>query len=298
MSGASLFRLLLLSAIWGGSFMFMRIAVPTLGPVMLMAFRFAAATAFLTVVVLALRRPRPSRRYWRNYAVQGILGAVIPFFLYGFAAKTLPASILSVLNATAPIWGAVLGAIFARHRPTPTTLAGLALGVLGVAILVGLDPSMLRPGAGLAVAAAAGATFCYSLVSFLIKREMMLDPLATALGCMAVSLAASLPFVPFFWPAEMPSLGVLASAVTLGVVCSGLAYQVYFRLIADIGAASALCVTFLIPVFGVLWGAVFLGEHVGLNTIIGAGVTIAGTMLVTGFRPRWTRGTTKTEAAA
>lgn len=286
MTGASLFRLIALSAIWGGSFLFIRVSAPALGPIALMMLRFAAATAFLLLVTLALKRQLPLRAYWKNYAFQGLVGATIPFFLFGYAAQTLPASIMAILNATAPIWGALLGAVFGKHKTTPTTLVGLALGVAGVALLVGLDASMLNPDAGMAVAAVLGATLCYSIVTLNVRRELMLDPLSTALGTMAVSALAVMPLAPFYWPAEAPSLLVTASALTLGVLCSGVAYLMYFRLIADVGPAPALTVTFLIPLFGVVWGALFLGEDLGWHTLAGSLVTVTGTALVTGFRPR------------
>lgn len=287
MSTASLFRLIALSAIWGASFLFIRISAPVLGPIMLMALRFAAAASFLLLITLLLRRKMPQRAYWKSYVFQGLVGATIPFFMFGYAAQTLPASTLAILNATAPIWGALLGAVFGRHRMTLNAALGLALGVAGVGVLVGFDASMMSPHAGMAVAAVLGATLCYSIVTLNVKRELMLDPLSTALGTMAVSALAVAPMAPFFWPAEMPSLLVTGSALTLGVVCSGLAYLMYFRLIADVGPAPALTVTFLIPVFGVLWGALFLGESVGWHTLAGSLITITGTALVTGFRPRW-----------
>lgn len=289
MSTASLLRLLTLSAIWGSSFMFMRISAPVLGPITLMAGRFACATLFLWIVATTLRRAITLRPHMRNYAVQGILSATLPFLMFGYAAQTLPASILSVLNATAPIWGAILGAAINGHRPSRSALLGLALGVSGVGILVGFDPSMLQAGAGLAALAAVGATFCYSASAIYVQRNPITDPLTTALGCMLVSTIAVTPVAPFFLPTAMPSTLVIASVLILGIVCSGIAYLIYFRLIADIGPASALTVTFLIPVFGIMWGAVFLNEHLGWNTLIGAIVVIIGTALVTGFRPAFLR---------
>lgn len=289
MSTASLLRLIFLAAIWGSSFLFMRISAPELGPVALMVGRFAFATLFLCAVAFMVARPVSLRHNTRNYVIQGLVGATIPFLLFGYAAQTLPASLLSIINATAPIWGAVLGAIFGGHRPTPTTLAGLALGVAGVALLMGLDPAMLAPGAPMAALAALAATFCYSVATLVVQRSHAADPLATALGCMLVSTLAVAPVTPFYLPDAMPPPLVIFSVAMLGIVCSGVAYLVYFRLIADIGAASALTVTFLIPVFGVLWGAVFLHEEVGLHTLAGSVITLIGTALVTGFRPRWPR---------
>ncbi len=175
------------------------------------------------------------------------------------------------------------------HRPTGTALIGLLLGISGVGVLVGFDPSMLNEGAGLAALAAVGATMFYSASAIYVQRNPVTDPLMTALGCMLVSTIAVTPAAPFFLPASMPSPLVIASVLALGILCSGIAYLIYFRLIADIGPASALTVTFLIPVFGILWGAVFLNEHLGWNTLIGSIIVIIGTALVTGFRPAFLR---------
>lgn len=289
MSTASLLRLLTLSAIWGSSFMFMRISAPELGPVAMMAGRFASAAIFLIIVTILLKRAINLKSNTRQYVVQGLMSATIPFLMFGFAAQTLPASILSVLNATAPIWGAILGAAVNGHRPTGTAMLGLALGISGVGVLVGFDPSMLNDGAGLAALAAIGATMFYSASAIYVQRNPVTDPLMTALGCMLVSTIAVTPAAPFFLPQTMPSPLVIASVLALGILCSGIAYLIYFRLIADIGPAPALTVTFLIPVFGILWGAVFLNEHLGWNTLIGSVIVIIGTGLVTGFRPAFLR---------
>lgn len=284
MSTASLLRLLTLSAIWGSSFMFMRISAPILGPVTLMAGRFLCATLFLFLVALIVKRAIDFKSHRRQYIVQGLIGSTIPFLMFGYAAQVLPASILSVLNATAPIWGALLGAAINGHRPTWTAIMGLLLGVAGVGVLVGFDPSMLNKGAYLAAFAAIGATMFYSAATIYAQRHPITDPFMMSLGCMLVSSFAVTPAVPFFLPDAMPSLLIIGSVVVLGVVCSGIAYLLYFRLIADIGPASALTVTFLIPIFGILWGAVFLNEHLGWNTLAGSIIVIVGTALVTGFR--------------
>lgn len=284
-------RLLLLSAIWGGSFLFIRIAAPYLSPPVLACSRFLCATAFLAVVVVLWKRPVMFRKNWRMYAIQGALGATIPFLLIGYAAQTLPASIMAVLNATAPIWAAVMGVVLGQHRLTFTNTLGLLFGTGGVAILVGYDPSMLAPGAAMAVLAAGLAPLCYSLNAIYMSRVQMLDPITASFGYMLMSSLYTLPMTPFALPEALPPAGVIASVVVLGVVCSGISYLIYLKLMADAGTTSALTVTFLIPVFGILWGALFLGEHVGWNTLIGSVIVITGTALVTGFRPRlpWRR---------
>lgn len=285
MDAASLFRLLILSAIWGGSFLFMRIGAPALGPVMLMEARVVLAAFFLAAVALWLRKPLAVREHWRHYLFLGLVNSALPFLLFGYAALTLSAALLSILNATSPLWGALIAAIWRGAALSGRTLLGLALGVTGVGLLVGFDRVALQPGAGLAIAASLGAAGCYALASNYAKSAQAVEPFANAHGSMWAASLLMAPAVPFFPMAALPSPGVVATVVALGVICSGVAYLLYFRLIGDIGAAPALTVTFLIPLFGVFWGWLFLGEAVGWHTLAGGAVVIVGTALVTGFSP-------------
>ena len=286
MSASSVVRLLILSAIWGGSFIFIRIAVPALGPVALMELRVLFAAVFLAGVAYFWRSLLAIGAHWKHYLILGFFNSALPFLLFGYAALSLPASLLAILNATAPLWSTLIGTLWLRQRLSPKTFAGLCLGVLGVTLLVGLDPAMLAPGATLAAAAALGAAFCYGIASLYAKQARSVEPLANAHGSMWAAALWLLPPAFFFMPATLPGQDILLAVAVLGVVCSGVAYLLYFRLIAEIGAAPALTVTFLIPLFGVLWGWLFLAESVGWHTLAGALIVIIGTALVTGFSPR------------
>lgn len=285
MNAASLNRLLLLSAIWGGSFLFMRMGAPVLGPIVLMAFRVGLAALFLLGVALLLKKDLQVREHWKHYFVLGLFNSTVPFLLFGVAAQTLSASLLSIINATAPIWGAIIGAVWIRHALTQKSVVGLCLGVIGVGLLVGFDQVTMLPGAGWAIGAALGASFSYGIASIYAKSAKAVEPFANAHGSMWASTLMIVPAIPFFPIHESPTTSVMFAVLLLGVVCSGVAYLLYFRLIADIGATSALTVTFLVPVFGVLWGVIFLDEIVGWHTLIGSIVVISGTALVTGFSP-------------
>jgi drug/metabolite transporter (DMT)-like permease len=287
MDTASLIRLLALAAIWGSSFLFMRIAVPVLGPTLLIALRVGLAAVFLLGVALAGNQRLDVRRHYRHYLFMGACNSAIPFLLFAFAAQTLSASLLAILNATAPLFAALIASLLRRTLPAPSIVAGLALGVVGVALLAGFDTVMLAPGATIALFAALGASFSYAIASNYAKSAPSVDPFANAHGSMWAATLLLVPAAPFFPPAALPTTSVALAVVALGVLCSGVAYLLYFRLIADLGAASALTVTFLIPVFGVLWGTLFLNEHIGWYTIVGSVTVVAGTALVTGYVPRF-----------
>ncbi|MBL8511178.1 MAG: DMT family transporter [Betaproteobacteria bacterium] len=295
MSPTSLCQLLALSAIWGASFLLLRIAAPVLGAVVMIESRVVMAALFLWGVSLVLRSPLNLRAHGRHYLMLGLFNSALPFLLFGVAAQTLSASLLSILNATTPLWGALIGALYSRTRLTAKASLGLVLGICGVAILAGFDTSMVKAGAPAAIAAALGAACSYGIASTYAKSTSAaqgITPLANAHGTMWAATLLIAPATPFFPVTTLPGGGVIAAVVTLGVVCSGIAYLLYFRLIDDLGATSALTVTFLIPVFGIFWGWLFLNEAVGWHTLVGATVVMVGTALVTGFSlPGWWRTT-------
>ena len=289
MSTANLLRLFLLAAIWGGSFLFMRIAAPVLGPGWLIELRVVFAALFLAAIALVLKKSLDLRRYWKHYAILGLFNAAIPFVLFAYAAKTLSASLLSVLNATAPMWAALIAAAWQRQMVTPRVLLGLVLGTAGVALLVGTDRLSTQDGALLAIAAALLAPFNYGIATVYAKSAPAVEPFSNAHGSMWAGAILTLPSLLMFPQPVMPSAGILGAAVALGVLCSGVAYLLYYGLVRDVGPTSALTVTFLAPLFGILWGTLFLHEVVGWTTLAGAAIVIAGTILVTGYRPAWSR---------
>jgi drug/metabolite transporter (DMT)-like permease len=278
-------RLVLLAAIWGSSFLFMRICAPVLGPGLLIELRVAFAALFLAIVGLFLRKRLHLAANWKHYLILGFFNSAFPFLLFAYAASTLTASVLSVLNATAPMWGALIGAVWMRQGIALPKVLGLVMGTCGVALLVGFDAVTSRPGAGLAIAAALTAALSYSVASLYSRSARSVEPFANAHGSMWASTILVLPALALFPAPGTATIGILGAALALGVMCTGVAYIIYFKLIDDIGATSALTVTFLNPLFGILWGALFLGEVVGWYTIAGAAVVIVGTALVTGYSP-------------
>ncbi|MTV40297.1 DMT family transporter [Duganella radicis] len=285
MSTANLLRLILLAAIWGGSFLFMRIAAPVLGAAVLIEYRVLFAAVFLAVIGVFLKKSLDLKQNWKHYFILGLFNSALPFLMFAFAARTLSASVLAVLNATTPLWGTLIAAVWSRTMVSGKVMIGLALGTLGVALLVGFDHVSSKPGAGIAIAAVLFASFNYGIASNYAKQARTVEPFANAHGSMWTSALMVLPVVPFFPAPGEPTVGIMGAVIALGVLCSGVAYLIYFRLIQDVGPSSALTVTFLSPLFGILWGVMFLGETVGWYTFAGAAIVITGTALVTGFRP-------------
>lgn len=289
MRAQDLARLLLLSALWGGAFLFIHIAVPVLGPVALAALRVLIAGLALLLYARVLKKPLELRARWRQYLIIGAINSAIPFTLTAAAQLRLTASLAAILNATSPLFGAVVAAAWIHDPLTAKKIGGLVLGIAGVAILVGWSPMEVSAGTALAIGASLLAAGFYGLASVYTKAKVSRAP---SLGMAAGSqLGASLllfPLVPAAPPFAAPSGGVWLCVFFLALCSTGWAYLLYFRLIVDVGPAKALTVTFLIPIFAVAWGALFLGERISLSECIGCAVILVGTSFVLGARPRWT----------
>ena len=262
----------------------MRIGVPVIGPSLLIFARVGFAALFLLVIAVYLRKSLNMAQHWKHYLVLGLFNSALPFLLFAYGAQTVSASLLSILNATAPIWAAVIGAVWLRSRPSLKTLFGMLLGMVGVSVLAGFESVSLAGNGSLAIAAGLGASFCYGIATTYARSAPSVEPFANAHGSMWGATLWMMPLAVFAPPIQTtPSALVIFCVVALGVVCSGIAYLLYFRLISDIGPAPALTVTYLVPVFGILWGALFLGEQVGWHTLAGSLLILTGTALVTGF---------------
>jgi len=286
MSGLSFAKLLLLGAVWGSSFLLMRLSVGELGPAYLIGIRCALGAVFLGILGLVLKQSLDWRVHWRHYLILGFINTALPFFLFGIAAQYTSASILSILNATAALWAAIITTLWTKTLPSTSVMAGLVAGFVGVIILVGIDQRMMEGSFLIGVMAGLCASFCYGLASVYSRYAAPVEAQATAQG----SLWASVLFlIPLMMSSKAPvaiSPTALLAVVVLGVVCSGLAYRLYFDLIKEIGAAQAVSVAFLIPVFGVTWGAVFLHEPITITMMIGGAMIITAVALITGFDPR------------
>jgi drug/metabolite transporter (DMT)-like permease len=278
----------LLAALWGGSFLFMRLAAPAFGASALAALRVAVASAVLLPLLL-FTQPRAvagCRGHWGALATVGLLNSALPFLCYSYAAQSISAGLASIFNATTPLWGALVARLWLGERLGAQRLLGLALGFAGVLGLA-WDKASFKAGAagtGWAVLACLAATLMYGIAANATKRWLTGVPaLALATGSQIVAtLALALP-AALAWPAQPIGATAWIAALALGVLSTGVAYVLYFRLIARVGPANATTVTYLIPLFAVLWGALALQEAVTLSMLAGGAVILLGTSLATGW---------------
>ncbi len=286
MKPRDLATLLLLAAIWGASFLFIRVAAPVLGPVALMEARVLLASVALVVYALALRRFPELRPRWRAYLILGAINAAAPFTLIATAELTLTASLAAILNATTPLFAAIVAAVWLRERLTGRRALGLVLGLAGVAVLVGWSPLPLNGSVILAVVTSLAAALFYALGGVYSSRAFRgAPPLALAVGQQLGATAVLLPFVAVRPPVSAPSGAVVLTVLALALLPTAFGYILYFRLIANVGPTKTLTVTFLVPVFGLLWSAIFLRESVGAGTLVGLAIILSSLTLVTGMRP-------------
>lgn len=278
----------LLAAIWGSSFLFTRFGAKELGVFPTSGLRVAIAALFLLPIVLMRGHGSSLRQHWKLTFAVGILNSAIPFACFSFALLSITTGLSSILNATTPLFGAVIAWLWLKDRPTGSRAVGLLIGFAGVALLAWDKASFKADTSGTAtgwaVLACLLATLCYGLAASFTKRYLTgLPSLVTATGS---QLGASIGLVPlawWFWPTQPVSLTAWLTVVALGVLCTGVAYILYFRLIERAGPARALSVTFAIPVFALLYGVLLLGEEVTTWMLVCGVVIIVGTSLSTGL---------------
>ncbi|KAG0188987.1 hypothetical protein DFQ28_004020 [Apophysomyces sp. BC1034] len=290
----------MLAALWGASFLFIRIGVAEFGVAPLMALRVSIGAAVLLVLLVAQKGASGAWQGARNKLwplfVVGVLNSAAPFCLFAYAELTLSASLTSVINATTPLWGALVAFLWLGDRLSGMRTTGLALGFVGVLLLV-WDPITAPVGANgtpvpaattaLAAGAALGATALYGVAANYTKQYLSsVDSLIVATGSMVGASIVLLPLAAWHWPVAAVSAHAWIAVLALGVACTGVAYKLYFHLLATAGPARAMTVTFVIPVFGILWGTLFLAESVSAWMIEGCVVVLIGTALATGFIKR------------
>lgn len=281
MRGYDAGRWLLLATLWSLQFLFMRVAVPVLGAPLVAEARALLAVAFIVPwAVIAAQRIAPLA-HWRDHLAIALANNVLPFFLMAWAAGTLPAGYLAIINGTVPLWTGLFAAALIGERMGGRRLAGFALGIAGVALIVNLGPVSLEPGTFLAAGAALAGSALWGWAGVMIRQRMgKLPAIGVAAGSISYAAVLMMPAwalapAPAAWTVE-----ATAAVVALGLLCSGLAYLPFFTLVRDIGPSRTLSVTFLVPLLGVLWGWLFLGEAVTAGVLLGAALVLGALGLV------------------
>ncbi len=277
------FDLFLLAALWGGSFLFMRIAAPEFGPIALVELRVGVAAVFLVVVMSLRCNVVVLRQYVVPVTVVGLINSAVPFCLLAYATLSITAGFASILNATTPMWGAIVAWLWLRDRLTFWRVVGLVVGFAGIVVLTWDKASFKADNSGLAILAGLTATLFYGLAASYTKKQLTgVDPLAIATGSQIGAAIVLLPLALLTWPTHQVSSAAWLSVLVMGVASTGVAYILFFRLIANVGPARAITVTFLVPIFAVLWGAVALDEKLTVQMFLGGIIVLAGTALSTG----------------
>jgi drug/metabolite transporter (DMT)-like permease len=279
MSLRLLSQLLLLGAIWGASFLFMRVAVAEFTPLALIEVRVAIGAIFLTSILAIQGKLSSLRGRTKQFLILGALNSAIPFSLFAFAVKHQTAGLSSVLNSTSPLFGALVAFVWLGERLRVIQVVGLILGFCGVVILA-MSKNTLD-GKLIAVAAGLLAAMLYGIAAHYSKRSFQgCPPLAVSSGSLIGASVFLLPAMPWSMSEHVPSLKAWACTLALGVVCTGVAYILYFRMIEFYGASRSMVVAYLIPIFGVLWGFLFLEESINTSMLVGGSIVLAGTILV------------------
>lgn len=284
MKGLEIAELLLLAALWGGSFLFMRIAAPVLGPVWLIELRVLLAGLALLPILVRLNLWYEVRRNWVSLLITGFINSAIPFVLLAFSSVSLPAGFTSILNATAPLFGTIVASVWLKERLTLIRMIGFILGFVGVIILVGWKTITVTPDFVMAVLAGLLAAFMYAIAAPYIKQKLVGVPsFVIATGSQLGAAFFLLPALPLTISPQAPTTIIVVSVLALALLSTAFAYLLYFRLIQNIGSTKALTVTYLVPLFAMLWGTVFLKEAVTISMILGCSLILLGTAIANGI---------------
>ncbi len=285
MTGRDLAALVTLGALWGASFLFIRVAVPALGPFVLVGLRVGLAALVLALFAAATRRPLKLRGLWGPLLFLGFANTAVPFALISASEVHLTASLAAILNSTTVLFTALVAAVWLGDTLTYRKMLGVVFGVFGVAVLVGWDPLPLSPAVLLSVAAVLGASFCYGVGGVFTKRTFAgVPPLTLAVGQQTAAAGVMIPVGFADLPGQTPSLAVALCVLGLAVLSTAVAYLLFFYLINSAGPTATSTVTLLVPVFGLVFGVLFLNEPVGVGTIAGLAVILSSVVLITGIR--------------
>ena len=280
-------RLVALAAVWGASYLFMRYAVPQLGPVRLIELRVTIGGILLALFLAVTGGSIDWRRHWKDFLFVGAIGIALPFVLIAGALTSIDASTAAILNALSPLFTALIAAAWIRDPLTMPKMVGIALCLVGTMVLVGWRPTPMTHAQLVGAAMSVAATALYGLSNVYTKvRLKNASAMGTSVGTLLMAAAALAP-VAFVVPAPHPiaeiAWPVWAATACLAVFSTAIAFIWYYRLIADVGPVKSITVTLLVPIFGMLWGAIFLGEPVTPGRIAGGAIILAGCALILGL---------------
>lgn len=291
MQARHIIAFIFLAAIWGASFLFTRISSPEFGPLPFAFLRIGIAAVALLPILFIANHWQLLRQNIAVISIVSLLNSAIPFILYGYTALYLNAGITSVLNATTPILTAVLAHYYLKDQLTKKQLSGLIIGIIGVTILVS-DKITWSSSNILPYIAPIGACLCYAISANMTKKKLShIPPKLIASSSMFTAGLMLMPFAIIYWPSQPPSLLAWYSIIAVALISTALAYLIFFHLIKEVGPSKAVSVTLIIPIFGILWGVLFLDESITFEVVAGTLVILIGAYLslslnwLSGLRP-------------
>ncbi|MDP4524188.1 DMT family transporter [Bacillus halotolerans] len=279
--------LLLLASLFGASFLFIKIASPSLGPLFLIESRVGIAAISLIIFARLLKQKIEIKYKWKELMILGAINAAIPFVLIAYAELNISASLAAIINSTTPLFSVIISILWLKEGKNMRTFLGIIMGCIGVGILVGWSPIQLNVKVILSIVAISLAALFYGIGGVYSKRafqDMKSFDLATGqqLGASIVLL----PFALLDMPNKLPSIGVTISVLGLAIFSTSVAYLLYFYLIKNIGPTKTVSVTLLVPIFGIIWGVLFLDERTTLSTYIGLSVVLMSILLVSNTKQK------------
>jgi len=285
----SVFELLLLSFFWGSSFLLIQVGVTEFGPAALIFLRTMLAGLVLLLILAFRREVLVLLRNWKNFVPLGLLDSSLPYMLSAYAALHMPSGTISVINAVTPLWGALVAWLWLGIHLTFAGILGLLIGLVGITFLVWDRFELALSDSTFALIAAVCGPICYALSACYAKKHLSsFSPFVNATGSSLTSGILLLPLAWFWWPTEPVSVKAWGAALVLAVLCSAVAYVLYYRLIRDIGPARAMTVSYLVPVVGLFWGWALMDEHFTLRTLMGVLLIFTGLALANGLLKRRT----------
>ena len=276
-------ELLILSAIWGSSFLFLRIASPEFGPIFLIELRVASGLLILMPICLLLGKFKELKQNWKIISIVGLANMAIPFCFFAYSALNMGAGALSIINATVPFFTALIAFILYQQKLSRIGLFGLLIGFSGVVALV-FDPSESSGiTSKLAIPSALFACVLYGLALNLVAQKLQgVSGISITAGGLLFSTLFLFPLAILERPEVVPLGSVWVSVLALGIVCTGFGYILFYRLIARIGSQQAIMTTYLIPIFSILWGNLFLAESITVFMVLGVILVLSGVGMTTG----------------